>query len=47
MMKKKNYLLLEIVGGEDWGDKDYGYLPYEYVCDKDLASDFWIVNKVC
>jgi C1A family cysteine protease len=33
--------------GEDWGDKGYGYLPVEYVCDKDLASDFWVVSKVC
>jgi C1A family cysteine protease len=33
--------------GENWGDKGYGYLPFEYVCDKDLASDFWVVTKVC
>jgi len=33
--------------GEEWGDKGYGYLPFEYVCDKDLASDFWVVCKVC
>lgn len=33
--------------GEDWGDKGYGYLPFEYVCDSNLASDFWVVNKVC
>ena len=33
--------------GEDWGDKGYGYLPFEYVCDANLASDFWVVNKVC
>jgi len=33
--------------GEQWGDKGYGYLPFEYVCDKDLASDFWVINKVC
>ena len=33
--------------GEEWGDKGYGYLPFEYVCDKDLASDFWVVSKVC
>lgn len=33
--------------GEEWGDKGYGYLPYKYVCDKDLASDFWVVSKVC
>jgi len=33
--------------GENWGDKGYGYLPFEYVCDKDLASDFWVITKVC
>jgi len=33
--------------GEQWGDKGYGYLPFEYVCDANLASDFWVVNKVC
>lgn len=33
--------------GEEWGEKGYGYLPFDYVCDKDLASDFWVVNKVC
>ena len=33
--------------GEDWGDKGYGYLPYDYVCDKDLASDFWVITKIC
>ena len=33
--------------GENWGDKGYGYLPFEYVCDVNLASDFWVVTKVC
>ncbi len=26
--------------GEDWGDKGYGWFPYEYV-EKDLATDWW------
>jgi len=32
--------------GEEWGDKGYCYFPYEYITDKDLASDFWQVEKV-
>ena len=32
--------------GEDWGDKGYGYLPFEYVCDENLASDFWVITKI-
>ena len=28
----------------DWGDKGYGYLPYEYVIDE-LALDFWTIFK--
>lgn len=29
--------------GEGWGDKGYGYLPYEYIT-KGMASDFWTVR---
>lgn len=27
--------------GAAWGDGGYGYLPYEYVCNPGLATDFW------
>jgi C1A family cysteine protease len=33
--------------GEGWGDKGYGYLPFEYVLNPDLADDFWTVTKIC
>lgn len=32
--------------GEDWGDKGSNYLPYEYVTDPNLASDFWVIKMV-
>lgn len=28
-----------------WGDQGYGYLPYAYVLDSNLASDFWVITK--
>ena len=27
--------------GTSWGDRGYGYLPYDYVLNPDLAGDFW------
>lgn len=32
--------------GESWGDKGYGYMPYAYVLDRKLSSDFWILRTV-
>ncbi len=31
--------------GQDWGDKGYGWLPYEYVLNG-LADDFWSCYKL-
>jgi C1A family cysteine protease len=31
---------------EEWGDKGYGYLPYAYVTNGDLATDFWTIRQV-
>lgn len=32
--------------GTSWGDQGYGYLPYEYVLNSQLAADFWVVTQV-
>ena len=30
--------------GPDWGDSGYGYLPYSYMTNRGLASDFWVLQ---
>jgi C1A family cysteine protease len=32
--------------GTGWGDKGYGYLPYSYLTDTNLASDFWTIRAI-
>ena len=32
--------------GENWGDKGYFYMPYEFISDPMYASDFWTILKV-
>jgi C1A family cysteine protease len=31
---------------EEWGDKGYGYMDYEYVIDPTKSSDLWTVRTV-
>lgn len=30
--------------GEKWGDNGYFYMPYQYIINKELASDFWCIT---
>lgn len=32
--------------GPEWGDNGYFYMPYDYITNKDLASDFWIIDRL-
>ena len=32
--------------GTKWGDKGYFYMPYDYLLDRNLSDDFWVIQKV-
>ena len=32
--------------GNEWGLDGYCYIPYDYICNKDLANDFWTIRTI-
>lgn len=32
--------------GTGWGDKGYFYMPYAYLTNRSLSSDFWVIQTV-
>lgn len=42
----KKCLIVRNSWGADWGDEGYFYMPYDYVENANLASDFWTIRDM-
>ena len=44
--RKRRLFIIRNSWGAEWGDKGYFYMPYDYLLNPHLASDFWAVYTV-
>jgi C1A family cysteine protease len=42
----KDWFIVRNSWGTGWGDQGYCYMPYQYLTDQNLASDFWTIRAV-
>jgi len=42
----KQVFILRNSWGDSWADKGYAYMPYAYLMNRQLSSDFWAIQSV-
>ena len=42
----KRQFLIRNSWGASWGKKGYAWMPFDYICQPDLADDFWTIRLV-
>jgi len=43
---EKEHFIIRNSWGIDWGDRGYFYMPYSFIQDVNMCSDFWCIEKV-
>jgi C1A family cysteine protease len=41
----RNVFIVRNSWGDNWGDKGYFYMPYDFIKNREYASDFWVITK--
>jgi C1A family cysteine protease len=42
--KKAKHIIVRNSWGADWGDNGYFYMPMDYVADRNLSDDLWVLK---
>lgn len=45
-LDKEQVFIVRNSWGEEWGDMGYCYIPYEYLTNRYLAFDFWVMRII-
>lgn len=41
---EKRHFIVQNSWGSNWGDKGFCYIPYDYLTNSELSSDFWTIT---